>query len=262
MKTLLICHKGAGLSRTGLSRWLASFSQLVGIIEIEEDRGRIFKRIKREVKRVGPIRFLDVIAFRFYYKIFLSRNDAEWESKMLDRLVEEYPGLSVDVPVLTTNSPISEKAEEFISSRQPELMVVRCKSLLKESIFSKPSKGSFVMHPGICPEYRNAHGCFWALVNSDMKNVGMTLLKIDNGVDTGPIYGYYSYPFDEVVETPFVIQNRVVLENLHTLKEKLLEIFHGNASPIDSSGRPTHVWGQPWLTAYLKWRKDAKRRNK
>jgi len=35
------------------------------------------------------------------------------------------------------------------------------------------------MHPGICPEYRNSHGCFWALANDDPERVGVTLLQID-----------------------------------------------------------------------------------
>ena len=34
---------------------------------------------------------------------------------------------------------------------QPDLAIARCKALLKESIFSVPGKGTFVMHPGICP---------------------------------------------------------------------------------------------------------------
>jgi len=41
---------------------------------------------------------------------------------------------------------------------------------------------AFVLHPGICPEYRNAHGCFWALVNRDLARVGVTLLRADRGV--------------------------------------------------------------------------------
>src|SRR5436309_328007 len=32
---------------------------------------------------------------------------------------------------------------------------------------SLPARGTFVLHTGICPEYRNAHGCFWALARSE-----------------------------------------------------------------------------------------------
>ena len=52
--------------------------------------------------------------------------------------------------------------------------------------------GHSSMHPGICPEYRNSHGCFWALARRDLDHVGATLLQIDEGSDTGPVYAYYT----------------------------------------------------------------------
>jgi len=33
VKTLLICHHDAVLDRIGLARWLASFSELVGVVD-------------------------------------------------------------------------------------------------------------------------------------------------------------------------------------------------------------------------------------
>ena len=71
-------------------------------------------------------------------------------------------------------------------------MVARCKRILKERIFAVPRPGTYVLHPGICPEYRNAHGAFWALARRDLDKVGLTLLRIDKGVDTGPVYGYFT----------------------------------------------------------------------
>jgi methionyl-tRNA formyltransferase len=116
------------------------------------------------------------------------------------------------------------------------------------------------MHPGVCPEYRNAHGCFWALASDDAERVGMTLLRVDKGVDTGPVYGYYSYPFDDLAESHVRIQHRVVLENLDVLEQKLGEIYRGEAAPLDIEGRKSATWGQPWLSRYLKWKRRAKRR--
>jgi methionyl-tRNA formyltransferase len=112
-----------------------------------------------------------------------------------------------------------------------------------------------VLHPGICPEYRNAHGCFWALAERDLTRVGMTLLKVDAGVDTGPVYGHYSYPFDEKRESYNVIQYRVVSENLDALADRFGQIAAGTAQPIDTHGRASANWGQPWLTRYLGWRR-------
>ena len=70
--------------------------------------------------------------------------------------------------------------------------------ILKRTIFEIPRAGTFVLHPGICPEYRNAHGCFWALANRDLDRVGMTLLRVDAGIDTGPVYLHGTCDFDEV----------------------------------------------------------------
>ncbi|MHB9025784.1 MAG: formyltransferase family protein [Armatimonadota bacterium] len=260
MKTLLICHEDAEINRHGLSRWLASFSQLTGMVVLREPRGRLWKRTKRELRRIGPARFLDMAAFRLYYRFFLAGVDQRWQQAALEELTGRYPDLPADLPILVTHSPNSPEAEAFIREQAPDIILARCKSLLSERIFTIPPRGTLVMHPGICPEYRNAHGCFWALAQDDLARVGMTLLRIDRGVDTGPIFGHYSYRFNELAESHIVIQHKTVLENLPALQEKMLEIYQGTATPIDTSGRPSREWGQPWLTAYAHWRRAAKRR--
>ncbi len=260
MRTVLIVHEESSLCRYGLSAWLRSFSDLAGMIVIKEKKSRLCRRIKREIKRVGVLRFADVVGFRIYYKIFLSKRDKEWERNKLLELKKKYPADNDNVSTLVTDSPNSSEAEAFIRKNKPDIMIARCKTLLKEKIFSIPSRGTFVMHPGICPEYRNAHGCFWALASGDLGQVGMTLLKIDKGVDTGPVYGYYRYDYDEVKESHIVIQHNVVLENLDDIKDKLLEIGRGEAAPYSTEGRPSATWGQPWLSSYLKWKYRARKK--
>ena len=259
MKTLLICHEGAQLDQVVLVRWLNSFSNLVGIVVIEEPPSRMWRRLRREIKRIGILRILDVVALRLYYGIFLAGKDRRWEREELRQRCLIYGDISPDTAILKVASPNTEEAETFIKKMNPDVVLARSKVLLKESVFSIPAKGTFVMHPGICPEYRNAHGCFWALANRDLNKVGMTLLRIDKGVDTGPAFGYYSYPFDEVNESHIVISHRVVIENLDALRGKLLEIGNGTAIPLNTSGRASAAWGQPWLTKYLQWKSRAKR---
>jgi methionyl-tRNA formyltransferase len=247
------------LDQVVLTRWLNSFSDLVGIVVIQEPPVQIWRRVWREIKRIGVSRFLDALAFRLYYRLFLFSRDQRWERQEVRGKCLTYADVLPSTAILKTASPNSRETEAFITGLKPDVVLARCKVLLKESIFSISSKGTFVMHPGICPEYRNAHGCFWALANRDLNRVGMTLLKIDNGVDTGPPFGYYTYPFDEVHESHIVIQHRVVLENLDVLRDKFIEIFNGTAIPVKTSGRQSAAWGQPWLTKYLQWKRLAKR---
>jgi hypothetical protein len=260
MKTLLICHDGADLHREGMARWLASFSTLTGLVVLHEGRRAIWRRARRELRRVGAVRFADTVAFRIYYKLFIANRDKSWEEGTLREICERYPPLPDDTAVLHTSSPNSPAAEQFIKECAPDLTLALCKTLLKPEVFSVPTRGTFVLHPGRCPEYRNAHGCFWALANDDVDKVAMTLLRIDAGVDTGPVYGYYTYPYDPVSESHIVIQHRVVLENLDVIRQRLTAICDGVATPIDTSGCASGTWGQPWLTRYFSWKHKARKR--
>lgn len=261
MRTVLICHDDDALNLEGLSRWMASFSDLAGIVVLHENKSRLWQRIRRELKRIGPPRFLDVLLFRLFYRAVIRRKDRQWEQNELARLCSTYAPLSADVPLLHTYSPNVPGVERLLRAAAPDLMIARCKSLLKESVFSIPSKGTFVMHPGICPQYRNAHGCFWALAKNDRANVGMTLLRIDKGVDTGPVYGYFRCSYDERADSHIVIQHKVVFDNLDDIRAKLTEIHDGRAAPLDTSGRPSAAWGQPWLSSYVGWKLRARGRN-
>jgi len=253
MRTLLICHEDAALDREGLARWFGSFSTFTGAVVIREPGGRLRKRVAREVKRVGWLRFLDVLAFRAYYRLRQAAGDRAWEQRELARLRGSYPRRP-DAAEIIVSSPNSPEAQAFIAAQRPDLVIARCKTLLSERIFSIPTLGTFVMHPGICPEYRNAHGCFWARATGDDANVGMTLLRIDKGVDTGPVFGYFRVESDPL-ESHVVTQHRVVLDHLDAIRNKLLEIAAGTATPIDTTGRSSAAWGQPWLTAFLRARR-------
>jgi methionyl-tRNA formyltransferase len=213
----------------------------------------VMARVKRELRRVGAIRFLDVLAFRLYYRFFRARRDSEWLRRRIEALSLRYPSVPPTTEILVTSDPNSAEVEQFLHRLAPDLTLARCKRLLRERIFSAPSLGTFVLHPGICPEYRNAHGAFWAIVNDDRDRVGLTLLKIDRGVDTGPVYGYYSYAFDARAESHIMIMNRMVLENLDAIRDRFLEIREARAVPIDTLGRRSAVWGQPWLSRHVRW---------
>jgi methionyl-tRNA formyltransferase len=208
---------------------------------------------------VGSLGILDVIAFRLYYRLALAKADNVWMKAKLQELVQRYDQIPKSTQVLETSSPNSSESLELLQQVQPNFILARCKNILRKQVFQLASHGTFVMHPGICPEYRNAHGCFWALVRRDLDNVGMTLLRVDAGVDTGPVYGYYRYRYDEMRESHAVIQDRVVLDNLDELSAKIHEISTGNAQVIDTSGRNSRVWGQPRLTSYLLWKRAAGR---
>src|SRR5205085_7300904 len=134
--------------------------------------GRKWRAARREIRRVGWLGFVDVVAFRLYSRAFLSRRDAAWKARALETLRARYPAALDTVPRVVVTDPNSDAARRFLAGIRPDLVIARCKFILKPAVFTLTRVGTFVLHPGICPEYRNAHGCFWALVNRDLDRVG------------------------------------------------------------------------------------------
>jgi len=257
---VLICHEQDRLDTEGLASWLASTMKLAGLIIIRDSRNRLWRAARREIRRVGWLRFVDVIAFRAFARLRLARRDAAWKESELRRLRQRYPADLESVPSIVVSSPNSDESRTFIERLRPDIAIARCKVILKRAIFDVPRAGTFVMHPGICPEYRNAHGCFWALARRDLHRVGMTLLRVDPGVDTGPVFLHGTYDFDEVAESHSVIQYRAVFEILDAIVAVLTSICRGeHVEPVNTDGRESAVWGQPRLTTYLRWKWNARR---
>ena len=261
LRVVLICHHDAPLHHEGLARWIASWATLSGVVVIREPSTVVRRRIRREWRRVGW-RLLDVLAFRLYYRLKFASQDQAWIDRQLAALRSSFADIPGDTRTIEVQSPGSKESQAFIEAAKPDFVLALCKNILPERVFSIPRFGTFVFHPGICPEYRNAHGCFWALASDDRERVGMTLLRIDKGVDTGPIFGQFGAEVNEVRDTHIQIQNRVVLDNLDDIRAKLLEIAEGTARPIDVTGRESREWGQPWLTAWRRWKSTARRRQR
>jgi hypothetical protein len=236
---------------------LAAFSDLVGIVVVRDRPRGLWRRVRNEWRR-SRFRLLDVLAFRIVYRLRWAKHDRRW---IAERVAAELSAFSTPAGVVVheTFDPNAPESRRFLESLAPDFMVAACKTILRPEIFNVPGHGTFVVHPGICPEYRNAHGCFWALSRRDLNRVGATLLRIDEGVDTGPVYGYYRPAYDELHESHVVIQLRSVYDDFDRVADDIQRACRGEAKPIDVTGRRSAAWGQPRFTDYLRWRRAAHR---
>jgi folate-dependent phosphoribosylglycinamide formyltransferase PurN len=243
-------------NREVLPAFLSSFSDLAGVVVIRDSPGSWRRPLKYEWRR-SKWRIVDVAAFRLFYRLRQSARDRAW---IRDRAAAELKRLppAAPAPVFETDDPNSAETRAFLEQVQPDVVLAACKTLLKPHIFDVPEHGTFVVHPGICPEYRNSHGCFWALARRDVDRVGATLLRIDEGADTGPVYAHYHADIDERTESHVVIQARVVYDNLDLIRSDLEAVVAGRKGPIDVSGRRSAAWGQPRLSDYFRWKRAAR----
>ncbi len=258
-RSALICHVDDQLNEVGFARWMASISDLRLVIRIHEPPRRALKRIRREIQRIGYFRMLDVFAFRVAHRLSHGHAVSSWRDQTVRALVSQYPAPSAQIVDVTNAN--DERAVRALRECEVDFAIARCKQLLAPRVFELPRKGVFVLHPGICPEYRNAHGGFWALASDDTGNVGTTLLRIDRGVDTGPAFAYFQTRFDPCVESPITIQDRTLFDNLPEVADALMRAISGEAQPIDTHGRRSGEWGQPWFSAwrgYLRRERDRR----
>jgi hypothetical protein len=257
MRVAVICSEGSVFNRRVLPARLAAVSELAGIVSIRDRPSSFRRRLGHEWRR-SKWRIVDVLAFRIFYRLWWASRDRRWIAERSALELRRFAP-PTEAPVHETDDPNTPETRAFLESIRPDVAVAACKTLLHRDIFDVPTHGTFVVHPGICPEYRNSHGCFWALSRGDVERVGATLLRIDEGVDTGPVYAYYRPEFDSRSESHVVIQLKSVYDNFDQIAKDIVRVRDGDAEPIDVSGRKSAAWGQPRLTDYIRWKRAARR---
>src|SRR3954470_6061151 len=135
---VLICHEQDRLDTEGLASWLGNTLRLAGLIIIRDPRSRLWRASRREIRRVGIVRFLDVVAFRAFARLRLTGRDAAWKDAEVARLKQRYPADVDSVPRIVVSTPNSEESRAFMARLQPDLAIARCKVILKQSIFGIP----------------------------------------------------------------------------------------------------------------------------
>ena len=98
---------------------IASFSDLAGLVIIQEPRGNRIGRVRRELRRGGLLGFADVLAFRAYYSLRLSRADRNWEEDAGARLALGLPVVPCSIPRFVTDDPNNRVTRRFIDAKSP-----------------------------------------------------------------------------------------------------------------------------------------------
>jgi len=105
-----------------------------------------------------------------------------------------------------------------ISGYRPDLLVIYGFNwILPASVFGVPRFGAINIHASLLPRYRGPAPVLWAIRNGD-REIGVTVHRVDEGVDTGPILVQQGgIPLDDEI-TPTQLRSRLapVLDELLT----------------------------------------------
>lgn len=91
------------------------------------------------------------------------------------------------IPVLQPESVNRPEVADRIREGNPDLMVVVAfGQILKTDLLSMPPWGVLNIHASLLPRHRGAAPIQWAVLEDD-RRTGLTLMQMDEGLDTGPI---------------------------------------------------------------------------
>ncbi|UUO09189.1 formyl transferase [Blastopirellula sp. J2-11] len=78
----------------------------------------------------------------------------------------------------------------LLQDLQPDVIITSGCPILKPEIFGLARLATINIHWGIAPTYRGENTFFWPLYFGDYEQVGVTIHRIDAGIDTGPILAH------------------------------------------------------------------------
>ncbi len=86
------------------------------------------------------------------------------------------------------------EALEFLRQARPDVMViVAFGQILPREFFARPRFGSLNVHTSLLPRYRGAAPVVHAILNGE-KETGVTIMKLDEGMDTGDVLAQSTTP--------------------------------------------------------------------
>ncbi|MDO8603529.1 MAG: formyl transferase [Candidatus Omnitrophota bacterium] len=155
--------------------------------------------------------------------------------------------------VIRVASANSDETKAILQKINPAVVVINgTRIILDRILISIPAK--FInLHAGITPLYRGVHGAYWALIESNKKDCGVTVHFVDAGIDTGDILEQGTISLsneDNFVTYPYL----QLAEGIELLKKAINDILKNQ---IDVKPYPeglSKLWSHPTLFEYIWYR--------
>ena len=161
------------------------------------------------------------------------------------------------IPILQPDKAREENFIPQLRAYQPDVMVVAAYGqILSQAILDVPPFGCVNVHTSLLPKYRGAAPIQRALMNGDSET-GVTLMKMDEHMDTGPIIAQESLPI-YVEDDAATLHDRLAELGGDLLLRFLPEYLGGRLLPrAQDSKLATHAPKIKKEEGLIDWRKPA-----
>lgn len=142
----------------------------------------VVNQLRARLRLLGWRRACGQILFRLSSPVLVLRQKKRQRQlkRKLERCLKDFS------PHAVVDSINSAQARAELKRLKPDVMVLSGTRFVGVKTLSTVPM-TINMHAGITPQYRGVHGGYWAIAEGDRDNVGVTIHKVDQGVDTGDV---------------------------------------------------------------------------
>lgn len=243
----------AMLCGDGASSWfmynaLAAEAEVLAVVVERKPSAR--GMIRYRLRQLGWRTVAGQLAF-----IAFNRLLARLQRRRIDELIRRY-GLCAELPpaaiVHRVRSVNTATVRRLLAGLELDAVVVNGTRIISRAVIECIDRPFINTHVGITPRYRGVHGGYWALVQGDAENCGVTVHLVDTGVDTGGVLyqqriaveasdGFNTYPLHQLAAA------------IPLMKQALRDVVDGGLARRDGVG-PSRLWYHPTLGQYLRYR--------
>jgi phosphoribosylglycinamide formyltransferase 1 len=151
---------------------------------ILEDKQPNILLLRRRIRRLGLLTVMGQVGFGLVAKVLRHRHRQREQTILVREGLDVTP---ICCGVIQVSSANDDQTVEILRGLGPRVVVVSQTRILARRVLESSPAVFINVHTGIMPQYRGLHGAYWALVNGDLENCGVSVHVVDAGVDTGPI---------------------------------------------------------------------------
>lgn len=229
---------------------LAREFSIAAIVLEQGNRAQRRATLRFRLRRLGVRIVLGQLALVLLDRLWLRRVSRH----RIDAILGQAQSFPADVPVTTVASVNDKECMDILESMRPDVCVVSGTAIIRGQVL-KLAPVFLNIHCGITPAYRGVHGAFWAVCNRDFDNAGVTIHKIDPGVDTGEIVAQTTIALDPHSDTMRTLVSKQYAAGIPLMVKAVRDALGGNLKTFVRDDAESRQWYAPTLFEYRQFRK-------
>jgi methionyl-tRNA formyltransferase len=136
------------------------------------------------------------------------------------------------IPVIQPRRLSEPEAIQQLNLWNPELIIVAAfGQILRPAVLDLPKYGCINVHASLLPRWRGAAPIQAAILNGD-ETSGITIMRMDPGIDTGPILRQQSLPISHE-DSAFTLAAKLAELGAELLMDTLPDYLSGRLTPVE-----------------------------